>query len=241
MYTDLYHIFPTDFQANSNRSAWPYGEVTGTVEWSNSLGSKVGYGTFGSSGNNYVFEPADEYKGDLARVYFYMITCYNDKNFTAGGKGYQMFTYSGNTAGFTSKALTLLLKWHRQDPVSKKETERNNAVSLKQHNTNPFVEDPNLVEYIWGKWKNEAYTCNASGTDVRPVQEENIQINVVGGRLTIRSDRYMDIRIYDITGREMRSLSADGQADISLPTGLYLVCVNNLVQKVMIPSLCLMN
>ena len=76
---------------------------------------------------------------------------------------------------------------------------------------------------------------------MRPVQEENIQINVVGGRLTIRSDRYMDIRIYDITGREMRSLSADGHADISLPTGLYLVCVNNLVQKVMIPSLCLMN
>ncbi len=241
MYTDLYHIFPTDFEANSNRSAWPYGEVTGTVEWSNSLGSKVGYGTFGSSGNNYVFEPADEYKGDLARVYFYMITCYNDKNFTAGGKGYQMFTYSGNTAGFTSKALTLLLKWHRQDPVSKKETERSNAVSLKQHNTNPFVEDPNLVEFIWGKWKNEAYTCNASGTDVRPVQEENIRISVVGGRLNIRFDRYMDIRIYDITGREMRSVSADGQADISLPTGLYLVCVNNLVQKVMIPSFCLMN
>ena len=241
MYTDLYHIFPTDFEANSNRSAWPYGEVTGTVEWSNSLGSKVGYGTFGSSGNNYVFEPADEYKGDLARVYFYMITCYNDKNFTAGGKGYQMFTYSGNTAGFTSKALTLLLKWHRQDPVSKKETERNNAVSLKQHNANPFVGDPNLVEFIWGKWKNEAYTCNASGTDVRPVQEENIRISVVGGHLNIRSDRYMDIRIYDITGSEMRSVSADGQADISLPTGLYLVCVNNLVQKVMIPPFCLMN
>lgn len=158
MYTDLHHVIPTDYFANSQRSAWPLGEVTNQT-WTNGS-SKLGYGTFGTSGNNMTFEPADEYKGDFARIYFYMATCYKDQNFTAGGKGYKVF--SSGTANFTTTALNLYLKWHRNDPVSDKERNRNDGVERKQGNRNPFVDDPELVEHIWGNKKTQAYSCGSS-------------------------------------------------------------------------------
>ena len=157
MYTDLHHVIPTDYYANSQRQAYPLGEVT-SVEWTNGS-SKMGYGTFGSSSFYKTFEPADEYKGDIARIYFYMATCYKDKDFTKG-LGWKVF--SSGTANFTTTALNLYLKWHRNDPVSDKERNRNDGVERKQGNRNPFVDDPELVEHIWGNKKTQAYSCGSS-------------------------------------------------------------------------------
>lgn len=161
MYTDLHHVIPTDNASNSQRSAYPLGEVS-SVEWTNGS-AKLGYGTFGNSGYDKTFEPADEFKGDFARIYFYMATCYKDKKFTQGGKGYKVF--SNGTANFTTTALNLYLNWHREDPVSQKEIDRNNGVAKKQGNRNPFVDAPELVEYIWGNKKNVAYSCTQSAVE----------------------------------------------------------------------------
>jgi len=196
MYTDLHHVIPTDNATNSQRSAWPLGEVT-NVEWENGL-SKLGYGTFGTSGNNKTFEPADEYKGDFARIYFYMATCYKDKNFTAGGKGYKVF--NSNTANFNSTALNLYLKWHRNDPVSQKEIDRNNGVAKKQGNRNPFVDAPELVEYIWGNKKTSVYNCGAEGIeDVEVETHAATKILMDGHIYIIREDK-----IYTIQGARVR-------------------------------------
>lgn len=157
MYSDLHHVISVDGMANTKRSAWVYDEVK-SVTWSNSLGSKLGTG---KTWNETAFEPVDEYKGDVARVYFYMLTCYMDKDFTAGGKGYRYFTYSNGVSNFNVKSLALMLKWHRQDPVSEREINRNAKVKALQGNDNPFVVEPNLVEYIWGTMKAEAYDCDA--------------------------------------------------------------------------------
>ena len=157
MYTDLHHIVSTDAYANEKRSAWAYDEVK-TTNWSNSLGSKFGTGKTWSENS---FEPADEYKGDVARVYFYMLTCYMDKNFATGGKGYRYFTYSNGVCNFQTKSLSLMLKWHRQDPVSEREINRNKKVKALQGNDNPFVLEPALVEYIWGTMKGKVYDCEA--------------------------------------------------------------------------------
>lgn len=157
MYTDLHHVIPTDYNANTKRSAWVYDEVTDTT-WTNTFGSKLGIGnTWGET----AFEPVDEYKGDIARIYFYMVTCYLHKNFTLGGKGYRYFTFNDSTAGFTISALNLLLKWHRQDAVSSQERTRNERVANIQGNRNPFVDEPNLVEFIWGTMRGEDFACNA--------------------------------------------------------------------------------
>lgn len=157
MYTDLHHIISVDAMANEMRSAWVYDEVTNAT-WTNNLGSKKGSSATWSGET--AFEPVDEYKGDVARVYFYMLTCYMDKDFTQGGKGYRYFSYSNGVCDFQSKSLALMLKWHRQDPVSEKEVDRNAKVSDLQGNENPFVVDPNLVEYIWGTMKGKPYDCD---------------------------------------------------------------------------------
>ena len=54
----------------------------------------------------------------------------------------------------------------RQDPVSQKEIDRNNAVYEFQHNRNPFIDYPELAEYIWGDQQNTGWT---PGGFVKPV------------------------------------------------------------------------
>ena len=158
MYTDLHHVISTDAVANDTRSNYIYDEVKNAT-WTNNLGSKLG--TSINWYNQTAFEPVDEYKGDIARVYFYMLTCYMDQNFAVNAKGKKYFSYTNGVCEFQPQALALMLKWHRQDPVSEKEVVRNAKVADLQGNVNPFVVEPNLVEYIWGTMKGKAYDCDA--------------------------------------------------------------------------------
>lgn len=154
MYSDAFHVVPTDGYVNNQRGNHPFGECSGGKYLSSQATGRLGESTFsGMSGT--VFEPADEYKGDFARNYFYMLTCYRNKNFTQASEGQKVFTYSNGVAGLTSYGLALFLKWHRQDPVSQKEIDRNNAIYDKQENRNPYIDHPGLVEYIWGAHKGE--------------------------------------------------------------------------------------
>ncbi len=143
MYTDLFHIVPTDGYVNNKRSSYPYGEV-GTASWTSTNGCKLGTSNYpGYSGT--VFEPIDAYKGDFARNYFYMATRYLNK----------IDSWAANTdmldgSGFSSWALNLLLDWNHQDPVSQKELDRNEQVYGIQHNRNPFIDHPEFVQRIWG-------------------------------------------------------------------------------------------
>ena len=194
MYTDLHHVLPTDFVANSQRGNNPFGEVNGDVKWSNSLGSKSGQS---ADLNCEVFEPADEYKGDIARIYFYMLMCYRGKNF-AQGYGYKTFSWTNNVSTFTYAMTKIMMKWHRNDPVSKKEKDRNNAVEQVQGNRNPFVDSPDLAEYIWGDKKDKKYVC---GTPIEAVEFEPIEPAarkvMINGRMYIIREGKM----YTITGQ----------------------------------------
>lgn len=160
MVSDAFHVMPTDGKVNGQRSNYPYGECAkGESEGAKALG-RLGASTFsGYSGK--VFEPVDEYKGDIARNYFYMVTCYRNKNFTQSSEGKVMFSYTGGTAALTDYTIALMLKWHRQDPVSQKEIDRNNAIYAKQHNRNPFIDYPCLAEYIWGENKAQKLDLSA--------------------------------------------------------------------------------
>ena len=153
MKSDAFHVYPTDIRMNSLRSSYPYGETNAAKGCANYGYGSVGTSTFpGYTGT--VFDPGEggeygSYKGDLARTYFYMATRYRTTNFTSGS-GSTSFTYSGGVANLTDYMKNLMLKWHREDPVSEKELKRNNAVYAHQHNRNPFIDYPELVEYIWG-------------------------------------------------------------------------------------------
>lgn len=161
MYSDAFHLYPTDGKVNGQRSNNPYGEcANGTTLPSNgsvkALG-RLGNCTFpGYSGT--VFEPDDQYKGDFARSYFYMAAAYNDKI-----AGWNSKMLAGNSyPAFSSWAINLLLKWHREDPVSQKELDRQEVVYGAQHNRNPFIDHPELAEYIWGNKKGQNWSANIS-------------------------------------------------------------------------------
>ncbi len=154
MYSDLFHLYPTDGYVNNKRGNLPFGEV-GIYTYISSNGSKVGKNTT-SGYSSTVFEPIDEYKGDFARTYFYMATRYENlianwaNNSTEAGA-----VLAGNSyPAYKTWVVELLLKWHRQDPVSEKETNRNDAVYALQNNRNPFIDYPVLAEHIWGNKQN---------------------------------------------------------------------------------------
>ena len=146
--TDLHHIFPTDGFVNGMRSNHPYGEVRSS-SWVSQNGSKVGTcKTSGYTGT--VFEPIDEYKGDLARALMYMSVRYYSEDANWGSSGMT------NKAELQPWAIQLLLRWHEQDPVSQKEIDRNNAIYDDfQHNRNPFVDHPEYARMIWDPTWNE--------------------------------------------------------------------------------------
>lgn len=75
-YKDLHHLYPADGSTNISKSNYPLGEVTGAVTLDNGV-SKMGYSNY-EDYTGKVFEPADEYKGDFARSYFYMVTAYQN-------------------------------------------------------------------------------------------------------------------------------------------------------------------
>ncbi len=140
--TDLHHIFPTDGFVNSQRSNYPFGEVQST-SWTSQNGSKLGTckSSLGYTGT--VFEPIDEYKGDFARAIMYMSVRYYGED------------SSWVTSGMTNKsvikdwAITMLMNWSDNDPVSQKEIDRNEVVYGIQGNRNPFIDHPEYARAIW--------------------------------------------------------------------------------------------
>lgn len=157
MKSDAYHVVPSDGYVNNRRGSYPFGEV-GSITYQSANGySKLGASrTDGYTGT--VFEPNDEVKGDIARGYFYMVTCYEDK--VSGWNGGTASTvFAGNKyPALTSWTLQMMLRWAKQDPVDDVERARNEAVSSFQHNRNPFIDYPGLEQFVWGDSVNVAFS-----------------------------------------------------------------------------------
>lgn len=152
MNSDVHHIFPTDGQVNAWRGSYPYGNV-GNATRSSSNGSRVGSGASGLGHNGTVFEPIDEFKGDVARAQFYMATRYQDRISAWQNNSSSSSAVLDGTSNqvFESWYINLLTDWHNSDPVSQKEIDRNDAAEVYQGNRNPFVDHPEWVESIWGQ------------------------------------------------------------------------------------------
>jgi endonuclease I len=144
MVSDAHFITPTDGKVNGIRSNYPHGTVS-SATYTSQNGSKLGSSAVsGYSGT--VFEPVNAFKGDIARMYFYFATRYEN---TVSGYSFPMFDGSANKV-FTTAFLNVLLAWHAQDPVSAREIARNNAIYGRQNNRNPYIDHPEYVNQIWG-------------------------------------------------------------------------------------------
>lgn len=149
-YKDLFNLYPSDSQANSDKSNYPMATVTDVdKDKSGEEGyDKIGKSTILGEANQWCWEPGDQYKGDFSRAYMYMATCYQNLTWQ-GTQGLQQL--ENNTwPTLREWAYTLYLQWVKIDPVSTLEVDRNNAVYSIQSNRNLFVDYPYLAEYIWG-------------------------------------------------------------------------------------------
>lgn len=206
MYTDLHHLVPTDGYVNNRRGNYPFGEV-GKVTYESEKGfSKLGSSTT-EGYNGVVFEPNDEYKGDFARIYFYMATCYENRVSTWTGG---MFG-NGSYPGLSGWAVKMLLQWAKDDPVSEKEINRNNAVYGIQKNRNPYVDYPGLEQYVWGSLTSKAFSYDH-------YSDPSASIGSIGTNKQARS-----VRVYSISGVLVRQGNDRAKALSGLSKGIYIV------------------
>ena len=217
VYTDLFHLYPTDGYVNGKRNNNPFGEV-GSVSWTSKNDSQLGdCASPGYSGT--VFEPIDEYKGDIARGFFYIATRYYTED--AGWPGSEMVTGSQ----LKSWSRDLLMKWAQKDPVSQKEIDLNNKIYAIQHNRNPFIDHPEYITLLWGI--NTGISDNMSQTTLQVYPNpagKNCSITLPQG---ISQQNYT-LSVYTSTGASISAPASLSGDKISLdledfPKGFYLI------------------
>jgi endonuclease I len=218
MYSDLFHLYPTDGWVNNKRGNFPFGVTSGPT-WTSTNGSKVGPSSYpGYTGT--VFEPIDAYKGDFARSYFYMTVRYYGED--------SAWTGSDMTDRSQLKpwALKMLMEWDISDPVSTKETDRNNVVYSLQGNRNPFIDNPAYTALIWG---------TQNGTEEIVNLNERIRLwpnpvkDFVNVGISERFPENYNVMITDATGRIVFNKSVSGNPvtiDLSdFSDGLFIMII----------------
>mgnify|MGYP000093652655 FL=1 len=224
MYTDLFHLYPTDGYVNNRRGNYPFGETNGEQYKSNGGYSKLGKCTSpGYSGT--VFEPDDEYKGDFARSYFYMATCYEDRIATWNS---DMLAHNSYPA-YAKWALDMLLRWAAEDPVSPKEIARNNAVYKIQKNRNPYIDFPGLEQYVWGSKTGIPFDPDNydGGGEVTPPNPDDVATPTFtpsagsvdkGTTVTISTTTPAAYIVYSLNGGSLRTEESPVYVEITEPT-----------------------
>lgn len=163
---DMHHIRPSETRLNSTRGNNPFGEVPNRE--SNKVYAKFGndltyaLGGYVSGGT---FEPLDNKKGDVARIVLYLYLHYNSYSVRSLFDGYASTNGNGSSSYFSSTllpltnitannteedALKMLLRWNSSDPVDDIERRRNDKVATYQGNRNPFIDNSNYANLIWG-------------------------------------------------------------------------------------------
>lgn len=220
MYSDLFHIYPVDGWVNAERGNYPFGDcANGSARGTGKLGSCTHSGYAGT-----VFEVADEYKGDFARSYFYMVVRYMHQVGTwTQDYGYVVFTNS-SYKHLTPWAISQLLEWHRNDPVSTLEANRNEAVYGIQHNRNPFIDHPELAEFLWGNRTGTAWTGSASTDPVisSPTHGSTINVGTNTGNGVSKS-----ITVKGVYLTQSVNVAVTGTGFSVSPTTLTAAAVNN--------------
>ena len=212
---DLNHLFPADGPTNMSKNDNPLGVVSGTPTTDNGV-SKIGPAVYdGYVGN--VFEPADQYKGDFARAYFYMATAYEHYASKWDTSKPENMMQNNRYPVLKPWAIALLLQWHRQDPVSAKEVARNDVVYGIQKNRNPFIDYPKLVEYIWGD--RTTIPFRQDGVVLFPYlswPNDNDTINMGNTYYQQPKDTVINLKAMNLTGNLTLSLGGTNASNFSL-------------------------
>ncbi|RAR70083.1 endonuclease [Flavobacterium aciduliphilum] len=244
MYSDAFIVMPADKKDNAMRGSIVYATVSPSVTTTYGNGFKIGNCAtpnypYTSQGLQ-VLEPSDEFKGDFARNYFYVATCYEDAI-----ASWQTLDPNGNTIldGSSDKVfeqwyLDMLFSWHLADPVSQKEIDRNNAIYAVQGNRNPFIDHPEYAQLIWGSLlKKEVFDNAFSSLSVFPNPSNNHSVSI---SCTLLLD---NIQLYAINGQLLQELehpllNNNTYTINDIPKGFYFLKINannqSVIKKIII-------
>ncbi|HEY1038698.1 MAG TPA: endonuclease, partial [Bacteroidia bacterium] len=200
-------------KVNGLRSNYAFGPSSATVYTVTMNGSKLALCNNCGSFSGVIFEPIDEYKGDIARSIFYMSTRYytEDASWTTGS--------FANKTELYQWAIDILINWHHFDPVSTKEINRNNVVYGIQDNRNPYIDHP--------EWADSVFVVTPVG--LKDQQEEElftVYPNPSNGTFQVNSGKDntgMDVAIYNALGQEQYHSMYTGEVNTGLAPGVYFL------------------
>lgn len=229
MRSDIHHVVPSDGSVNGRRSNYPFGEVS-SASWTSLNGSKVGSNTF-ENYSGVVFEPIDEFKGDIARMLFYFATRYENE---VTSSSWDPHTDNNNPLNGTNNQvyedwyIKLLFKWHTNDPVNQREIVRNNEAYQYQGNRNPFIDHPEYVSQIWSSVLSTEPIITLENISVYPNPSSINRVTIsVPNEIKITS-----ITLYSIIGAKVyeakNPLLTNQKIRVKdLKSGMYLLKINN--------------
>lgn len=202
MANDAHFVIPSDYWVNSKRETYSFGETTSPT-WTSTNGTKIGTSNFPGY-NGTIFEPIDEFKGDLARMHLFFITRYEDKLTSFAEYQSAQNPLDGTIdRGYKQWYINLMLKWAAQDPVSQREIDRNNAIYVRQKNRNPFIDHPEWVKMIWTSTLSNAEVSTFKNTiSVYPNPVRNGVLHVAGYGL----EDISTIQIYSMEGKLIQTV-----------------------------------
>lgn len=242
MKNDPFHAVPADGSVNGARNNLPFG-VVNSANYTSQNGSKRGSNLIDSYSNysGTVFEPLDEFKGDIARCLFYFATRYEDlmDDFylsanAATCESKNMFDGSTNKV-FSDAFLLRLIKWHLDDPVSAKEIAQNNAIFNFQNNRNPYIDNPNYICEIYPTQCNQVITLSSEQFSLNEINLYPNPSNT--GNITITSNVVIEkISIINVNGQLIKEyinpLNVNNSYKITeLSSGFYFIQIESNSKK----------
>lgn len=161
------------------------------------------------------------WNGDVSRSAFYMAVRYNGLSLVSGDP-------ADTTIGQLGDLATMLV-WNHSDPADDFEMNRNNIIYNWQYNRNPFIDYPNLADYIWGThvgepWYSSLSTNQFGKMDVvlypNPTTSQ-FSIAGVSGNAALTIYTLSGIRIMEQNFSDLATF------DINLAGGIYIVKVKS--------------
>jgi len=221
--TDVHALRPLDNSSNSQRSNRGFDNCNNCAtvydQWSNNTTSL-------KDNTDWSFEPRPEVKGDIARMLFYMAVRYE------GYDGYPDLELSETILPQTDKTpfhgkRSVLLEWHRNDPVDVWEKNRNDIIHYNyQNNRNPFIDHPEIAEHLWGD--KMGVNWPEMPLSIVEFSDESVELypNPASGYINISglSENTL-IDVYDVVGRRVISNMLNAyqeKIDVSQLNGVYM-------------------
>ena len=218
-YTDVHNLKPCDRSVNSSRA-------TKDFDFGGNQHSEASDCLTDSDS----WEPPNYVKGDIARILFYMVVRY-DPGFDHENNTFDLelvdYTTPNNTEPILGK-LSSLLDWHLSDPVDDFEMNRNEIIFGYQENRNPFIDHPNLVNYLWGDNVGLVWNENLTIPE-NEITKTIIYPNPSSGMVNFGSDMEDEIiEIFNLNGQNIlnKIIDSSNSIELDLPSGIYFLRSN---------------